>query len=223
MNDLLNYGYLSPPRHRATPSHFRLIHIPPNHAHRSLLAEQASDPLPVGEAPPHTSDRWTVCQIMVYLYATQCRGAYSSPTLPQLRIYPNACCTQRDRSRSPFQTVEKRMLFGSLKNAAIFTPHRGAKIFALLNARLAKQGSARQWIPFEAGAAPSSSPTAERIFASHKASIFRQTAKGPLTRSLFASFSRFSHAFLLFPCCSQHLFLGLFLHRFSVYPVIGIP
>lgn len=102
MNDLLNYGYLSPPRHRATPSHFRLIHIPPNHAHRSLLAEQASDPLPVGEAPPHTSDRWTVCQIMVYLYAIQCRGAYSSPTLPQLRIYPNARCTQRDRSRGPF-------------------------------------------------------------------------------------------------------------------------
>ena len=46
-----------------------------------------------------------------------------------------------------FQAVKKAFgFFDSLKNAVIFAPENGAKIFALLNARLAKQGLARHLI-----------------------------------------------------------------------------
>jgi len=45
------------------------------------------------------------------------------------------------------QAVKKAFgFFGSLNNAVIFAPENGAKIFALLNARLAKQGLARHLI-----------------------------------------------------------------------------
>jgi len=45
------------------------------------------------------------------------------------------------------QAAEKaKGFFGSLSNAVIFAPGNGTKIFALLNARLAKQGLARHLI-----------------------------------------------------------------------------
>ncbi len=45
------------------------------------------------------------------------------------------------------QAVKKAFgFFGSQGNAVIFAPETGTKIFALLNARLAKQGLARHLI-----------------------------------------------------------------------------
>src|SRR5699024_10013876 len=48
--------------------------------------------------------------------------------------------------------------FGSLKHAVPFAPLRGAKVPAPRAARLAGQGFAGHWIPFEVSGAPPSPP-----------------------------------------------------------------